>query len=89
MTIQKNLVIDIILQSFEENMDRKIKYFDFLFEGFTSDLIEENDNKKKPKKKQKRLKKMVKKLKKKANGTTSSGHPPGQTQDAVSKEWYP
>ena len=32
-------------------MDRKIKYFDFLFEGFTSDLIEEKGNKKKSVKK--------------------------------------
>jgi hypothetical protein len=51
------------LQSFEENMDQKIKYFDFLWEGFTSDLIEEKDNKKKSKKKKKKLKKMVKKSK--------------------------
>ena len=85
MTIQKNLVIGIILQSFEENMDQKIKYFDFLFEGFTSDLIEEKNNKKK----QKRLKKKVKKHKKKADGTTSSGNQVGPTQDVVSKEWYP
>ena len=49
-----------ILQSFEENMDQKIKFIDFLFEGFTSDLVEEKNNKKKPKKKQKRLKKKVK-----------------------------
>ena len=89
MTIQNYLVIDIILQSFEENMDQKIKYFDFLFEGFTSDLSEEKDNKKKPKKKQKKLKKSVKKHKKKADGTTSSGRPGGSAQDIVSKEWYP
>ena len=44
-------------------MDQKIKYFDFLGEGFTSDLIEEKDNKKKSKKKKKKLKKMVKKSK--------------------------
>ena len=81
MTIQKNLVIDIILQSFEENMDQKIKYFDFLFEGFTSDLIEEKNNKKK----QKRLKKTVKKPKKNPDGTTSSGRHPGPPQDI----WYP
>ena len=49
-----------ILQSFEENMGRKIKFIDFLFEGHTSDLVEEKNNKKKPKKKQKRLKKKVK-----------------------------
>ena len=55
MTIQKNLVIDIILQSFEENMDQKIKFIDFLFEGHTSDLVQEEDNKKKPKKKQKKI----------------------------------
>ena len=66
-------------------MDQKIKYFDFLFEGFTSDLIEEKNNKKK----QKRLKKKVKKHKKKADGTTSSGNQVGPTQDVVSKEWYP
>ena len=89
MTIQKNLVIGIILQSFEENMDQKIKYFDFLFEGNTSDLIEEEDNKKKSKRKQKKLKKKVKKLKKKVDGTTSSGRSPGQAQDIVSNEWYP
>ena len=70
-------------------MDQKIKYFDFLFEGNTSDLIEEEDNKKKPRKKQKRLKKKVKKHKKKADGTTSSGRSPGQTQDIVSNIWYP
>ena len=70
-------------------MDQKIKYFDFLFEGNTSDLIEEEDNKKKPKKKQRKLKKKVKKLKKKADGTTSSGRSPGQAQDIVSNEWYP
>ena len=70
-------------------MDQKIKYFDFLFEGFTSDLIEEEDNKKKSKRKQKKLKKKVKKLKKKVDGTTSSGRSPGQTQDIVSKEWFP
>ena len=70
-------------------MDQKIKYFDFLFEGYTSDLIEEEDNKKKPRKKQKRLKKKVKKHKKKADGTTSSGRQVGPTQDVVSKEWYP
>ena len=66
-------------------MDQKIKYFDFLFEGFTSDLIEEKNNKKK----QKKLKKKVKKHKKKADGTTSSGNQVGPTQDVVSKEWYP
>ena len=70
-------------------MDQKIKYFDFLFEGYTSDLIAEKDNKKKPRKKQKRLKKKVKKHKKKADGTTSSGNQVGPTQDVVSKEWYP
>ena len=70
-------------------MDRKIKYFDFLFEGFTSDLIEEKNNKKKSKTKQKKLKKKVKKLKKKADGTTSSGNQVGPAQDVVSKEWYP
>ena len=79
----------IILHSFEENMGRRIKYFDFLFEGNTSDLIEEEDNKKKPKTKQKKLKKKVKKLKKKADGTTSSGRHPRSTQDIVSKEWFP
>ena len=79
MTIQKNLVIGIILQSFEESMDRKIKYFDFLFEGFTSDLIEENDNKKKP----------VKKPKKKGKKTTSSGRQGRSTQDIVSNIWFP
>ena len=41
-------------------MDQKIKFIDFLFEGHTSDLVEEKNNKKKPKKKQKRLKKKVK-----------------------------
>ena len=70
-------------------MDQKIKYFDFLFEGNTSDLIEEEDNKKKPKRKQKKLKKKVKKLKKKVDGTTSSGRHPRSTQDIVSNEWYP
>ena len=55
---------DTIRQSLGENMGRKIEFIDILFEGNTSDWIEE-DNKKKPKKKQK-------KLKKKANGTTSS-----------------
>ena len=70
-------------------MGRKIKYFDFLFEGHTSDLVEEKNNKKKPKKKQKKLKKSAKKLKKKQDGTTSSGRHPGSTQDIVSKEWYP
>ena len=89
MIIQKNLVTDFILQSLGENMDQKIKYFDFLFEGNTSDLIEEEDNKKKPKTKQKKLKKKVKKLKKKVDGTTSSGRHPRSTQDIVSNEWYP
>ena len=89
MTIQNYQVIDIILQSLGENMGRKIEFIDFLFEGHTSDLIEEEDNKKKPKTKQKKLKKKVKKLKKKVDGTTSSGRHPRSTQDIVSKEWYP
>lgn len=63
-------------------MDQKIEYFDLLFEGYTSDLIEEKDNKKKQRKK-------VKKHKKKGKKTTSSGRHPGPTQDVVSKEWYP
>ena len=79
----------IILQSLGENMGRTIEFIDFLFEGYTSNLIAEKDNKKKPRKKQKRLKKKVKKHKKKADGTTSSGRHPGSTQDIVSKEWYP
>ena len=66
-----------------DTMTYKIKPMDFLFEGHTSDLIKEKDNKKK------RLKKKVKKHKKKADGTTSSGRHPGSTQDIVSKEWYP
>ena len=85
-------------------MDQKIKYFDFLFEGHTSDLVEEKNNKKKKKvvwlkisdglyenqtKLRKKLKKKIKKHKKKADGTTSSGRHPGSTQDIVSKEWYP
>ena len=32
-------------------MGRKIKFIDFLFEGHTSDLVEEKNNKKKKKKK--------------------------------------
>ena len=72
-----------------DTMTHKIKHIDFLFEGYTSDLIAEKDNKKKPRKKQKRLKKKVKKHKKKADGTTSSGRHPRSTQDVVSKEWYP
>jgi len=63
-------------------MDQEIKYFDFLFEGFTSDLIEENNNKKKSVKKHK---KKGKKLKKNPDGTTSSGRHPGPPQDI----WYP
>ena len=68
-------------------MDRKIKFIDFLFEGHTSDLVEEKNNKKKvvwlkisdglyenQTKLRKKLKKSVKKHKKKAHGTTSSGH---------------
>ena len=70
-------------------MDQKIKYFDFLFEGFTSDLREDENNKKKPRKKQKKLKKLVKRHKKKAVGTTSSGRSPRSAQDIVSEEWYP
>ena len=66
-------------------MDQKIKFIDFLFEGHTSDLVQEEDNKKKPKKKQKRLKKTVKKPKKNPDGTTSSGRHPGPPQDI----WYP
>ena len=83
------MTIGIILQRLGENMGRKIEFIDLLFEGFTSDWIEEEDNKKKPKRKQKKLKKKVKKLKKKADGTTSSGRSPGQAQDIVSNEWYP
>ena len=79
-------------------MDRKIKFIDFLFEGHTSDLVEEKNNKKKKKvvwlkisdglyenqtKLRKKLKKSVKKHKKKADGTTSSGHPPGPTLHLV------
>ena len=59
-------------------MDQKIKYFDFLFEGFTSDLIEENDNKKKS----------VKKRKKKGKKTTFSSRQGRSTQDIVSNIWY-
>ena len=84
-------------------MGRKIKFIDFLFEGHTSDLVEEKNNKKKKvvwlkisdglyenqTKLRKKLKKKVKKHKKKANGTTSSGHQVGSAQDVVSKEWYP
>ena len=83
-------------------MDRKIKFIDFLFEGHTSDLVEEKNNKKKvvwlkisdglyenQTKLRKKLKKSVKKHKKKADGTTSSGHQVGSAQDVVSKEWYP
>ena len=70
-------------------MGRKIEFIDLLFEGNTSDLIEEEDNKKKSKRKQKKLKKKVKKLKKKVDGTTSSGRSAGQAQDIVSDEWYP
>ena len=83
-------------------MDRKIKFIDFLFEGHTSDLVEEKNNKKKvvwlkisdglyenQTKLRKKLKKSVKKHKKKAHGTTSSGRPGGPAQDIVSNEWYP
>ena len=83
-------------------MGRKIKFIDFLFEGHTSDLVEEKNNKKKvvwlkisdglyenQTKLRKKLKKKIKKHKKKADGTTSSGHQVGPTQDVVSKEWYP
>ena len=79
-------------------MGRKIKFIDFLFEGHTSDLVEEKNNKKKvvwlkisdglyenQTKLRKKLKKSVKKLKKKADGTTSSGRHPGPPQDI----WYP
>ena len=76
------MVIDIILQSLGENMDRKIKFIDFLFEGHTSDLVKEKNNKKKSVKKHK---KKGKKLKKNPDGTTSSGRHPGPPQDI----WYP
>ena len=79
MIIQKNQAIDFILRSLGENMDQKINYFDFLFEGFTSDLIEENDSKKKS----------VKKPKKKGKKTTSSGRQGRSTQDIVSNIWFP
>ena len=62
-----------------DTMTYKIKPMDFLFEGHTSDLVEEKN----------KLKKKVKKHKKKADGTTSSGRHPRSTQDVVSKEWYP
>ena len=54
---------DTIRQSLGENMGRKIEFIDILFEGNTSDWIEE-DNKTKSKKK--------------ANGTTSSRFPVGR-----------
>ena len=60
-------------------MDQKIKFIDFLFEGHTSDLIKEKDNKKKP----------VKKRKKKGKKTTSSGRQGRSTQDIVSNIWFP
>ena len=78
--IQNQVNKGIILRGFEGNMDQEIKYFDFLFEGFTSDLIEENNNKKKSVKKHK---KKGKKLKKNPDGTTSSGRHPGPPQDIL------
>ena len=60
-------------------MGRKIEFIDLFFEGYTSDLVEENDNKKKP----------VKKPKKKGKKTTSSGRQGRSTQDIVSNIWFP
>jgi len=84
-------------------MDQKIKFIDFLFEGHTSDLVEEKNNKKKKvvwlkisdglyenqTKLRKKLKKSVKKLKKKGKKTTSSGRRGRSTQDIVSNIWFP
>ena len=83
-------------------MGRKIKFIDFLFEGHTSDLVKEKNNKKKvvwlkisdglyenQTKLRKKLKKSVKKSKKKGKKTTSSGRQGRSTQDIVSNIWYP
>ena len=97
------MVIDIILQNLGENMDRKIKFIDFLFEGHTSDLVKEKNNKKKKvvwlkisdglyenqTKLRKKLKKSAKKHKKKGKKTTSSGRQGRSTQDIVSNIWFP
>ena len=80
-------------------MGRKIKYFDFLFEGHTSDLVEEKNNKKKKVvwlkisdglyENQTKLRKKLKKPKKKGKKTTSSGRQGRSTQDIVSNIWFP
>ena len=54
MIIQRKATTDFILQSLGESMGRKIEFTDLLFEGNTSDLIDEKNNKKKRRKKKMR-----------------------------------
>ena len=54
--IQSQMNKGTTLQSLGENMGRKIEFIDLLFEGNTSDWMEE-DNKKKSKKKRKKKRK--------------------------------